>query len=64
MLFIKKKAGSMRMHIDYRELNKAKVKNTYPLPRIDEMFDQLQGARYFSKIDLWLSSSEGTRVRY
>ncbi|GJX04548.1 putative reverse transcriptase domain-containing protein [Tanacetum coccineum] len=42
----------MRMCIDYRELNKLTVKNRYPLPRIDDLFDQLQGARYFSKIDL------------
>ena len=42
----------MRMCIDYRELNKVTVKNKYPLPRIDDLFDQLQGASYFSKIDL------------
>ena len=40
------------MCIDYRELNKLTVKNCYPLPRIDELFDQLQGASYFLKIDL------------
>ncbi|KAI3776027.1 hypothetical protein L1987_45787 [Smallanthus sonchifolius] len=44
--------GSMRMCIDYRELNKHTVKNKYPLPRIDDLFDQLQGASWFSKIDL------------
>ncbi|GJR55067.1 putative reverse transcriptase domain-containing protein [Tanacetum coccineum] len=52
ILFVKKKDGSMRMCIDYRELNKVTVKNIYPLPRIDDPFDQLQGAKWFSKIDL------------
>ncbi|TKW69965.1 MAG: hypothetical protein DI543_29540, partial [Bradyrhizobium icense] len=52
VLFVKKKDGSMRMCIDYRELNKATIKNRYPLPRIDDLFDQLQGSSYFSKIDL------------
>ncbi|KAJ9544953.1 hypothetical protein OSB04_024660 [Centaurea solstitialis] len=52
VLFVKKKDGSMRMCIDYRELNKVTIKNKYPLPRIDDLFDQLQGASYFSKIDL------------
>ncbi|GJS97958.1 reverse transcriptase domain-containing protein [Tanacetum coccineum] len=44
--------GLLRMCIDYRELNKLTVKNRYPLPRIDDLFDQLQGSRFFSKIDL------------
>ena len=52
VLFVKKKDGSLRLCIDYRELNKLTVKNKYPLPRIDDLFDQLQGATYFSKIDL------------
>ncbi|KAL0537123.1 hypothetical protein IC582_026093 [Cucumis melo] len=52
VLFVKKKDGSMRLCIDYRELNKVTVKNRYPLPRIDDLFDQLQGATVFSKIDL------------
>ncbi|KAA0047905.1 retrotransposon protein, putative, Ty3-gypsy subclass [Cucumis melo var. makuwa] len=53
VLFVKKKDGSMRLCIDYRELNKVTVKNKYPLPRIDDLFDHLQGATMFSKIDLW-----------
>ena len=52
ILFVKKKDGTMRMCIDYRALNQITVKNSYPLPRVDELFDRLQGARYFSKIDL------------
>ena len=52
VLFVKKKDGSLRLCIDYRQLNKVTIKNKYPLPRIDDLFDQLQGAQCFSKIDL------------
>ena len=52
VLFVKKKDGTMRLCVDYRQLNKATIKNKYPLPRIDDVFDQLQGAAVFSKIDL------------
>ncbi|XP_060974481.1 uncharacterized protein LOC133039601 [Cannabis sativa] len=49
VLYVKKKDGSMRMCVDYRELNKVTIKNKYPLPRIDDLFDQLQGSAVFSK---------------
>ncbi|GJR94268.1 putative reverse transcriptase domain-containing protein [Tanacetum coccineum] len=52
ILFVKKKQGSFRMCIKYRELNKLTIKNRYPLPRIDDLFVQLQGSQYFPKIDL------------
>nr|GEZ82082.1 retrovirus-related Pol polyprotein from transposon 17.6 [Tanacetum cinerariifolium] len=52
VLFFKKKDGSFQMCIDYQELNKLTVKNRYPLPRIDDLFDQLQGSSIYSKIDL------------
>eukprot|EP00253_Pinus_taeda_P008538 PITA_08538 len=52
VLFVKKKDGTLRMCIDYRQLNKFTIKNKYPLPRIDELFDQVKGATVFSKIDL------------
>ena len=52
MLFVKKKDGTLRLCIDYRQLNKLTVKNKYMLPRIDDLFDQLKGASIFSKIDL------------
>ncbi|GJW66645.1 putative reverse transcriptase domain-containing protein [Tanacetum coccineum] len=52
VLFVKKKDGSFQMCIDYRELNKLTVKNRYPLSRIDNLFDQLQGSKVYSKIDM------------
>jgi len=52
VLFVKKKGGELRLCVDYRALNKQTVKNTYPLPRIDELLDRLEGAIVFSKIDL------------
>ena len=52
MLLVKKKDDSERMCIDYRELNKVTIKNKYPLPRIDDLFDQLCGAKMFLKLDL------------
>ena len=52
VIFVKKKDGSLRLCIDYRQLNKVTIKNRYPLPRIDDLFDQMKGAKIFSKIDL------------
>jgi len=52
VLFVKKKDGTLRLCIDYRQLNKVTIKNKYLLPRIDDLFDQLKGARVFLKIDL------------
>ena len=54
VLFVKKKDGTLRLCIDYRKLNQITIKNKYPLPRVDDLFDQLQGAQMFSKIDLRL----------
>jgi hypothetical protein len=54
ILFVHKKDGTLRMCVDYRALNKATVKNRYPLPRIDDLFDHLSGAKVFSRIDLHL----------
>ena len=52
VLFVRKKDGTLQMCMDYRQINQVTIKHKYPLPRIDELFDQLQGAAYFSKIDL------------
>ena len=52
ILFAKKKDKTLRLCIDYRQLNKVTIKNRYPLPRIDDLFDQLKGARVYFKIDL------------
>ena len=52
VVLVKKKDGTMRMFIDYRALNKKTLKNRYPIPRVDELIDELHGAVYFSKIDL------------
>ncbi|GJS25861.1 gag-pol polyprotein [Tanacetum coccineum] len=62
VLFVKKKDGSFRMCIDYRELNKLTIKNSYPLPRIDDLFNQLQGSSVYLKIDL-RSSYHQLRVK-
>ena len=52
VLFVKKKDGSLRLCIDYRQLNRATIRNQYSLPRIDELFEKLHGSRVYSKIDL------------
>ena len=52
ILFVKKKDGTLKLCINYRKLNKVTIKNKYPLSRIDDLFDQLQGASVFSNIDL------------
>jgi hypothetical protein len=54
VLFVNKKDGSRRMCVDYRSLNEVTIKNKYPLPRIEDLFDQMKGAKIFSKIDLRL----------
>jgi hypothetical protein len=52
VLFVSKKDGSRRMCVDYRSLNEVTIKNKYPLPRIEDLFDQMKGAKIFSKIDM------------
>jgi hypothetical protein len=52
VLFVKKKDKTLRLCIDYRQLNKMTIKNKYPLPRINDLFDQVGGEKYFSKLDL------------
>jgi hypothetical protein len=54
VIFVRKKDGSWRLCIDYRQLNKSTIKNQYILPRIDDLFDQMKGETMFSKIDLRL----------
>jgi hypothetical protein len=54
VLFVEKKDGTQRMCVDYRSLNEVTIKNKYPLPRIEDLFDQMKGASVFSKIDLRL----------
>ena len=62
LLFINKKYGSLRMCIDYRQLKKVTIKNKYPIPKIDDLFDQLKGDSHFSKID-FRSGYHHLRVR-
>ena len=52
VLFVKKKTGEFRMCVDYRALNKVTIPNRYPLPRIDDLLDRMQGAKVFSSLDL------------
>ena len=62
VLFVKNKDGTLRLCIDFRHLNKVTINNKYPLPIIDYLFDQLKGARIFSKIDLRLGYHQ-VRIR-
>lgn len=52
VIFVKKKDGSLRLCVDYRQLNRVTIRNQYPLPHIDDLFDQMKGATIFFKIDL------------
>lgn len=61
VIFVKKKDGSLRLCIDYRDLNRATINNRYPMPQIDDLFGQIKGASIYSKIDLRLST--GNRLR-
>jgi hypothetical protein len=68
ILFVHKKDGTLRMCVDYKAFNKATVKNRYPLPRIDDLFNRLSGAKVFSRIDLrsryyQIRIAEGTKKR-
>ena len=62
VLFVKNEDGTLRLCIDYRHLNKVTMKNKYPLPLIDDLFDQMRGAKVFSKIDL-RSSYHQVRIK-
>ena len=57
VLFVKKKDGSLRLCINYQELNKVTIKNNYPLPRIEDLFDQRVGSTIFPKIDLKMGTT-------
>jgi hypothetical protein len=63
VLFVKKKYGTLRLCIDFRQLNKVTVKNKYPLPRIDDLFDQLKGCKsiFENRSSIWISPSEDKR---
>ncbi len=71
VFFVHKKDGTLKMCVDYRALNKATVKNWYPLPRIDDLFDRLSGAKVFSRIDLrsgyyqiWIAEGDKEKTAY